>query len=508
MSELRLPNPPASLADISPQAQSATLLTNYMPPRPPLRSTNSPEYILTKAHLDSFERWLTSAEGSPVVSRSIRRSPENDAAVRDLKHLLNDFNALVPQLYPGEKSWRPLIPSGVFKDGGATEAMIKRTERLLTLVSSGKAGGEFFFALRDALEEAYGATPRLHKVLRASLLAENKSLRESPNLDPLKRYPAISSLCLERSARLIEPVQTSPDYRRDIQIIKELQHCLIKLGYDFEIKNLKQSGIRDNATDEALKLFYRDFLKSSGPLRVDKSLAYTLASVATGFDFVLGATLNSEYNGNPYSKDPYKSYCGLTQVTLKEWCKQAKVKPPALFDIKESLLRACYRQVFIIPSGCEHLLLMSAGPERVKALEISRALADESYNRSPARALNTVAYALGVKEVEPNRATMSRLFQQGSAALKRMTYGRAFMVGLNGGEYQEGLENRLNGSTNHVVSLHPATIESLVTNGIQAGHKEHQRLVAARKKAEATPKHTSSEKREKRFASTKSSTRK
>ena len=507
LAELQLPNPTALLDDLIPQTASALSLTNYTPARPAIRSINSPEYNRTKANIDAFEKWMTSAQGAPVISRSTRRTPENDAAVRNLKNILNDYNSLVPHLHPGEKPWKPLNQTGNFNDSVATEAMVKRTEKLLGLLSSGKAGGEFFFAIRDALEEAYGVAPRLHKVLRASLLAENKSLRDSPNIDPLKRYPAIAKLCYEPSRRLIEPPHISADYKRNIQLVKEMQHCLIKLGYDFEVKNLKQSGVRDNATDEALKLFCRDFLQHKDAFLVDKALAYKLVSVATGFDFVLGATLNSEYNGNPYSKDPYKTYCGLTQVTLREWCADAKINPPALFDVKESLLRACYRQVFIVPSGCEHLLAMSAGPDRVKALELARAVADESYNRSPARALKTVAYALGVKEVEPDITTMTTLLHQGDKALQRLTYGRAFAVGLNGGVYEEGLGNRLKNSASYIASLDSVAVEKLVTRGIEAGNREQQRLVAVQKRGQATAKHTNTNKSEKRSVPTKATKR-
>jgi hypothetical protein len=506
--ELKNPQPSISLNDLTaPPFPSATPLADYIPSRPPIRSTSSEQYARTKAHLDAFEKWLITANGSPVASRSIKRTPANDAAVLSLKYLLNDYNSLVPQLHPGEKSWKPLPHSGNFNDGGATEAMVKRTEKLLNLVSSGKAGREFFFALRDGLEEAYGAAPRLHKVLRVSLLEENKSIYQSTNVDPLKRYPSMARFCYEPANRLVEPPRVAADYQRNIQLVKEMQHCLMKLGYDFDVKSLKQTGIRDNATDEALKLFCKDFLHQTGPLRVDKSLAYQLASVSTGFDFLLGATLNAEYDGVPYSKDPYKSYCGLTQVTMQEWCRQRRINSPDLLDIKESLLRACFREVFIIPSGCEHLLVMSASPLRVKALELARLVADESYNRAPHRALKTVAYALGTPEAQPDKATMALLLHNPDTSIQRLIYGRAFMVGFNGGEYQEGLSKRLKEGSNYIASLHPSAAQNLITTGIGAGQKERARMIAAQKEAEAHAKRSvdvkraSEGKREKRLAS-------
>lgn len=278
--------------------------------------------------------------------------------------------------------------------------------------------------------------------------------------------------------------------------MREIQHCLIKLGYDFDVKNLKQTGIRDFATDEALKRFSNDFLRHEGPLLVDQALTYKLVSVSTGFDFVLGATLNSEYDGVPYSKDPYKSYCGLTQVTLHEWCKQRRIPPPALFDIKESLLRACYREVFIIPSGCEHLLVMSAGRERVKALEIARLLADESYNRSPQRALTTVAYAVGTQDVSPDHRTMATLLQGGGTSIQKMIFGRAFNVGLKGGEYEGALSNRLKEGSNYLSSIHPSLAQRLVTNGIAAGQKERRRLAKVSKHEEERVSKSTDTKRE------------
>lgn len=479
--------PPVALEELSaPHVAAHTPLAIDLTP-PPIRSTNSTEYARTKFHLDAFERWLTSVDGSAVASKATRRTPENDRAIKSLQHLLNDYNSLVPALHPGEKSWTPLKPTGVFRDN-QTEAMVKRTERLLTLVSSGKAGREFFFALRDALEEAYGATPRLHKVLKASVLAENESLTKSPNLKALERYPAIKAFCFERNRRLIEPPSVSASHAKDVQLVKEVQHCLIKLGYDFEIKKLQQTGVRDNVTDEALKLFSRHFLRETGPLRVDQNLIYKLANVATGFDFLLGATLNSEYNGVPYSKDPYKSYCGLTAETLEGWCKKRALRPPPLFDIRESTLRACFREEFILASGCEHLLAMSAGAQRVKALEAARLVADESYNRSPARALRTVAYALGTPTAEPTKETMEHLLAQSEVTVPRLVYGRAFAVGFNGGGYQAGLTARLNNATNFIVSLSPALTQRYVATGISAGSQERVRVERAKEKTVSTHK--------------------
>ena len=488
-------NPTAPLTALSPQVPTVGLdeLSGPNPstpltaqamvlPRPSLRSTNSTDYARTRFHLDAFEKWLTSVDGSAVASKATRRTPVNDQAVKSLQYLLNDYNSLVPALHPGQKAWPPLKPTGVFNDNN-TEAMVKRTERLLTLVSSGKAGREFFFALRDALEEAYGATPRLHKVLKASVLAENESLTNSPNLKALDRYPAIKAFCFERTRRLIEPPSVSAHYVKDVQLVKEVQHCLIKLGYDFEIKKLQQTGVRDNGTDEALKLFARHFLRETGPLRVDQNLIYKLANVSTGFDFLLGATLNSEYDGVPYSKDPYKSYCGLTAETLEGWCKKRAIATPPLFDIRESTLRACFREEFILASGCEHLLAMSAGPQRVRALEAARLIADESYNRSPARALRTVAYALGTPSADPTKETMGRLLAQADVTVPRLVYGRAFAVGFNGGGYQAGLTSRLNNATNYIVSLAPQATHNYVAAGVSAGSQERVRVEKGKNKS-------------------------
>ena len=495
-SELARQNPPVSLEDLTPPQIATNRVSIQLPTRPSIRSTNSVEYARAKFHLDSFEQWLTTRKvaTAAVACKSTKPTPENKRAVEHLQFLLNDYNSLVPQLHPGQKPWKTLSVNGSFDP--ATEAMVVRAEKLLNLVSSGRAGREFFFALRDAIEEAYGATPRLHKVLRNSILAANKDLKDSPNLNPLNQYPAIASFCYERSRRLIETPQVSPNYQRDIQLVKEVQHCLIKLGYDFDIKNLRQSGIRDNQTDEALKLFCRHFTQSDGPLIVDQKLVYTLVSVSTGFDFVLGATLNSEYDGVPYSRDPYKSYCGLTEVTLRSWCRDRGTKPPNLLDIKESLLRTCFREVFILPAGVEHLLVFGAGPQqqRVQALELARLVGDESYNRSPQRALRTVAYALGQQAVDPNKATMTQLLVNARSTMPKIMYGRAFMVGFNGGEYMEGLGNRLEKGGNYLVTIPEKETLRLVQSGINAGTKERERLLKEKAAAEARKKNPAKQK--------------
>lgn len=136
----------------------------------------------------------------------------------------------------------------------------------------------------------------------------------------------------------------------------------------------------------------------------------------------------------------------------------------------------------MLPAGCEHLLAMSAGPERVKALEIACLIADESYNRGSERALRTIGYTLATTDPRSDKQTMTQLLHKADA-VPLLLYGRAFWVGFNGGRFEEGLSNRLARNTNYV-SLPPTTTLAYVERGIKAGHEHREQLERARRAQE------------------------
>jgi hypothetical protein len=461
-----------------------------------IRSTNSPHYKALKPHLDIVEKWITAdvQGGARVLSKATRRSPENDQAVRSAKIILNDFNSLIPELFPKEKAWRPLNPNTPFNDGGATEAMVGRTEVLLGQPRTKRFGGAVYFALTEALREAYGLEPRLHTVLKRSVLKDNESLLGSPNLNQYSRYPALKRFCSEPKRRILAPAgQGAQEPHSDVAVMIEIQHCLIKMGYNFDIPKLRQTGIRDNPTDEALKRFEKEFIRSGQPMLPDQSLVHRLVSISTGFDFLFGATLNHEFKTNPYARDPVKTYCGMTWPTLRDWCDIRKIpRPHNLFDISREMLVTCYREEFVIASGTHHLLYHSSGPLRTNALMFAHVHSDAAFNRSPALALDMRESALGISD-KPTRESMEQILRLPPAsAISKLLFVRARVIGENG-RYEDGLVNRLHNMAPYL----PVMSAKQITNTVEAGFETGGALRKAEfnhSKKTAAPQNGSSQK--------------
>jgi hypothetical protein len=449
-----------------------------------IRSTNSPQYKALKPHLDVVEKWITAEVdgGARVLSKATRRSPENDNAVRSLKFILNDFNSLIKDLYASQKPWRPLNTQTSFNDGGATEAMVGRTEELLGLPRTKRYGRTVHFALTEALREAYGLEPRLHTVLKRSVLKDNESLLGSPNSDPYSRYPALKRFCSEPTRRIIEaPSANAQGQQRDVAAVIEMQHCLIKMGYSSDFPKLRQTGIRDNATDEALKRFEKEFIRSGKPMLPDQSLVHQLVSISTGFDFLFGATLNHEYRSVPFSMDPMKTYCGMTWPTLRGWCdKRGMARPNNMFEINRAILATCYREEFILASGTQHLLYYSGGPLRTNALMLAHVHADAAFNRNPGLALDMREKALGIPD-KPTRESMEQMLRMNpAAAIERLVFERARVIGFND-RYEDGLINRLKNMAPYLPAIKPERLEQVVDAGFKAG--QQQRAAEPRKAA-------------------------
>jgi hypothetical protein len=437
-----------------------------------IRSTNSAHYKALTPHLAIVEKWITAEVhgGARVLSEATRRSPQNDQAVHSLQLLLNDFNSLVPALYPKEKSWRPLIPSGSFNDGGATAAMVGRVEMLLGLPRTKRYGRTTHFALTEAFQGAYGLEPRLHTVLKRTVLKDNESLLGSPNLDQYRRYPALKKFCSEPKRRILPPAgQAAQVPYSDVAVMIEIQHCLIKMGYNFDIPKLRQTGIRDNPTDEALKRFEREFIRSGKPMLPDQALVHQLVSISTGFDFLLGATLNHEFKTNPFARDPVKTYCGMTWPTLRDWCDNRKIsRPNNLLEISSAMLATCYREVFVVGSGTQHLLYYSSGPLRTTALQLAHVHADAAFNRNPALALDMREAALGIPD-KPTRESMQKMLAlPPEKALLELLYERALVIGKNG-RYEDGLTRRLENMAPYLPVLTKGQIEKTVEAGFKEG---------------------------------------